>query len=236
MVSLAGSADPEDNYTEAELKELKNESVETYEHMWNDFIRAKVVYTLAATYHKKMDLIYFTMPLLILQTLNASLPSFITDATTGKQATTLISAISASWIAAQGKLAWGQAAQKYANCASMYQLLCGSANARITKAKILNKNTSLKDINKALIEFIEYCGNLERQVKNGCPSVPRNIEKRVKKNEEAVQLAARKQQVNIKRAEAGLPPLKPWQKVKPGAPINRNVERSDGSGSDEEMV
>jgi len=227
MVSLAGSADPEDNYTEAELKELKNESVETYEHMWNDFIRAKVVYTLAATYHKKMDLIYFTMPLLILQTLNATLPSFITDSSTGKQATTLISAVSASWIAAQGKLAWGQAAQKFANCASMYQLLCGSANARMTKAKILNATHKLGDINKQLIEFIEYCGNLERQVKNGCPPVPRHIEKRVAKNEEALALAKRRQEVNLKRAEAGLPPLKPWQKIKDGAEVKKKSKDED---------
>ena len=167
-------------------KQPISETVEAYSKLFARFVNKKLVYQAAATYYDRLDLGLFTFPLLILQIANAILPSLnLTDPATNQiisTITTAISAVSAAWIATQGKLSWGKRAEKYNNVASAYALLASNSYFKMTQIHILEKDAGPeqeKIFKQDLLNYIEESSKHEKSARAGVPLPPSFIEERI---------------------------------------------------------
>ena len=109
------------------------------------------------------------------------MPLFLPDSQAAaiKAVATTISAVSAAWIAAQGKLKFGELSEKYANVAGTYGLLTSEAYFRMTQARVTAQTSSEEDNCRDMLQFLEYTQNLEKNARSGCPLAPRRLEKKV---------------------------------------------------------
>ena len=98
-----------------------------------------------------------------------------------KAITTVISAISAAFIAAQGKVKYGELAEKFEHLSDTYNLLTADAYFRMTKSQItINEQLGEETVNK-LVKFLEYTQDVEKNAKNGAPLPPNWITKKVER-------------------------------------------------------
>ena len=93
----------------------------------------------------------------------------------------MISAVSAAFIAAQGKVKYGELAEKFEHLSDTYNLLTADAFFRMTKAQInMNEQLGEETVNK-LVKFLEYTQDVEKNAKNGAPLPPNWITKKVER-------------------------------------------------------
>jgi len=175
-----------------------SDTVQAYKNLASRFVKKKLIYQEASGYFNKLDLIIFTAPLLVLQIANVIIPSILgTNSDDGaenlannsrifKIITTTISAISASWIAAQGRLNYGKLSEKYANIATTYDLLASNSFLKMTEVNILERDEdenghNSKIFEKDLIEFLNETAKIEKNVRAGVKLPPYFIEEKVMK-------------------------------------------------------
>lgn len=155
----------------------------------------KQIYQAASNRYKIFDLVLFTIPLLLLQIANAILPPILTtnNDTPSEEAqnraklsatlTTVLSSISAAWIAMLGKLKWGEKSQKYENVANTYALLTSQTYFKLTQVKVVAETLAKDDIHKEMMHYLKYTQELEQNARKNCPLPPRSIERKVTADE-----------------------------------------------------
>ena len=161
----------------------------------------KQIYQAASNRYKIFDLILFTIPLLLLQIANAILPPILTSDFTNSEDTTLsssvdaqskaklsatlttvLSSISAAWIAMLGKLKWGEKSQKYENVANTYALLTSQTYFKMTQVKVIAETMIKTEIHKEMMDYLKRAQELEQSARKNCPLPPRSIELKIIKN------------------------------------------------------
>ena len=191
---------------------------DSFRKLWKKYSREECVYNEASKIYKSKDFYLFVIPLLTLQITNAILPVFLkvfaekiddtyfsNNSTVDLQETlpegrlniqiaTTISAISAALIGIQLKLKYGEIGQKYANVASTYSLLSGSAFLHLTQSSVLHDGKhdfsmfnlcSLcgqphdRKMHDLLLEFLDNCQGLEQNARTGVPLVPLTVRKKI---------------------------------------------------------
>lgn len=160
--------------------------LEAYQQLFQRFSRKKQLYNLSAKRYKHFDLFIFIIPLLILQVCNAILPTILKDfasADTARLVTTIISALSAAFIAAQGKLRYGEIGENYLNVAGTYSTLVSDSYFQMTQANIKkfpnNSKEKIENFNDLKV-FLIQSQRMIKNAKDGCPVIPRSIQKKVK--------------------------------------------------------
>ena len=176
----------------ASLYETPNQA---YTQLWKRFSRKKSLYYLSSERFHKFDLFIFVIPLLIFQICNAVLPTALkNEPETARIVTTILAAISAAFIAAQGKLRFGEIAEQYANVAMTYNNLVADAYFMMTQSDTVEKSKLNKNKNgkhgkcyrkgfRDLIYFLKETQKMEKNSKTGCPVVPLSIQKKIKNSE-----------------------------------------------------
>ena len=141
------------------------------------FENKKNVYNVASGYLKMIDMCVFTIPLLLLQIMNAILPVSIPDEDTKtlKTITTIVAAVSAGMIGLQARLRLQEMTEKYSNAASVYSMLKDEGHLRMQTAKC--KTESEEEMRRLAIVFLEYAKNLETKATASIPILPRFLHK-----------------------------------------------------------
>ena len=173
---------------EADILEMQSIQ-EFYSLIYRRVKLKKQIYQEASKRYRLFDLLLFTIPLLLLQIANAILPPILTSKQESQKAqdlsklsatlTTVISSISAAWIAMFGKLKWGEQSQKYSNVANTYALLTSQTYFKLTQAKIVAETLNKSDIHKEMMDFLKYTQELEQNARKNCPLPPRSVESKV---------------------------------------------------------
>ena len=92
---------------------------EIFYNLWRRWKVKKKIYNASAVLFKRIDMIMFVFPLLLLQLAIAIIP-MVVDAELAKFLATGLAAVSSVWIGAQQKLRWSEKAEKYSATAVMY--------------------------------------------------------------------------------------------------------------------
>jgi hypothetical protein len=157
--------------------------IEGYQSMLDRFNRKRELHHRAHTLYKNRDIKVFTIPLMVVQLLNAILPQISQVVPTyskliGIIASTL-AAISAIWLGFQAKKRYAERSESHKNAASIFQHLAVLSMNEKQKAKMKNIN----DENQFLT-FQEMAQNLEGKAKDDENLVPVRIVKAVKREKE----------------------------------------------------
>ena len=172
------SSDDDSKIRPTQDYQLDDESLKAYKQLWQRFSRKKTVFNLATHHFRMLETWVFIIPLLFLQIMNATLPNFLGEGTSAPTTST-IAAVSAGWIALQAKTRWGELSQKYENLAGTYNLLVSEAYFKMTQHQIKSSDITKSESDAAMLSFLEYCQNLEKNARAGVPVVPKFIEKKV---------------------------------------------------------
>lgn len=130
----------------------------------------KKIYNGSAILFKRIDMIMFVFPLLLLQLAIVILPMVI-DAELSKFLATGLAAVSSVWIGAQQKLRWGEKGEKYAATAVMYAHLTSEAYFQMTVSAIDPDSAS----NQNVLKFLDHAQKLEENTRSSCPLPPNCI-------------------------------------------------------------
>lgn len=152
--------------------------------MWKRFTRDKEIYHHAATHNERLNLLCFSVPLLLIQAANAIHPAFLAF-DTRKKVTTILSIVSGVFIALQNHFNLHLIAEQWAHMATISQQLSIQAYQAMTKIE-LNKDNSLTAIleqREQLIEFADYCALMEKNNKT-CPPTPQWIDMKIPETDE----------------------------------------------------
>ena len=99
--------------------------------------------------------------------------------------TTLVSALTAGWLAVQARLKWGETAEKYSQAAAVYNLLQSTAHYKSNECEAIIGNDvtdeELKLARTDLLEFMKYCEKLELSALEGVQPPPRFIINKIKR-------------------------------------------------------
>ena len=165
-------SDPNDPSSPESDKLLIDNDIQAYKSMAERFERKKTQYNWAHHHYSSKNFLYFTIPLLILQILNAIMPSILTseeNADTLKIITTVISSVSAAVIALQSKLRWPEKSEKFNSVASTYGLLASDSWFEMNKAKtyyrvLQEKNETINHQipTERLLKFLKNAQKLEK--------------------------------------------------------------------------
>ena len=173
ILPLTASTSEEEKIATTENQENKlGQITEGYHRLFIRYTRKKLVYQKASQYFNRKEMIMFTAPLLILQVINTVLPQIPGDLNPLKMTTTLISAISAAWIAFQGKLTWGKKAERYASIASTYDMLASEAYFMMTKVSLSEKqqggsgSISFEEKKEFRDQFIQHLEDAKKKEEN----------------------------------------------------------------------
>jgi len=90
--------------------------------------------------------------------MNAISTHFISTNDARKQVATLISVISAIFVALQEELQWRVLAEKYENVSRMYAMLASQAYGKMTEEEISLEEVSIEIGREKVIEFADYRG------------------------------------------------------------------------------
>ena len=149
------------------------------ENFYKDlFNRYKVKYDLYAKSWRRwktLDFSLFTIPLIIVQVLNAIIPIFLkdpADAEKMKIISSTISAVSAAVISIRGKLAWDERSQQHGNIAKMYANLKTESFAKIQEAKTRTDADGDADTRAMDMKtFLQQCQSQEKTAVAGADIV-----------------------------------------------------------------
>ena len=173
------SSDDDSKINPTQDYQLEDESLKAYKQLWQRFSRKKTVFNLATQHFRMLETCVFIIPLLFLQIMNATLPNFLGE-NVSAPVTSTIAAVSAGWIALQAKTRWGELSQKYENLAGTYGLLVSEAYFKMTQHQIKSSaDVTKSESDAAMLSFLEYCQNLEKNARAGVPVVPKFIERKV---------------------------------------------------------
>jgi len=158
------------------LLEHKNE---IYYNLWRRWKVKKKIYNGSAILFKRIDMIMFVFPLLLLQLAIVILPMVI-DAELSKFLATGLAAVSSVWIGAQQKLRWGEKGEKYAATAVMYAHLTSEAYFQITVSAVDPDSAS----NQNVLKFLDHAQKLEENTRSSCPLPPNCIADKYNRQED----------------------------------------------------
>lgn len=149
-------------------------SAKTYINLWNRFSRKEKLYNKNAAKYRKLDICLFTVPLLILQVMNAIFPAVFEDnAVAVKTIATTLSAISAAFIAAQGKLRFGEISEQFSNISRTYRLLVSECYFYITYCNLSGEEGQVEAQNfSQLLKFLNVSQKVEKVAKDGMDHLP----------------------------------------------------------------
>lgn len=144
-------------------------------HMLDRFINKKKLYQSSGDLYHYLDRFLFSVPLLILQAVQAALPQTSQLAQSEKITITVLAAISGLWIAIQLKLKWAEDSQKYYEAARVYALLCTETHYLLSIAKAGGKV-------EGLLKFYDFARELEQRGRDGCPTPPSCLNREAQKS------------------------------------------------------
>ena len=174
------------------------DTFEAYRNLAARFVKKKLIYLASAKRFNNLDLFIFTIPLLIMQVANVIIPTILGtfdwpqdktgvgkddgkfNAKILKVVSTCISAVSASWIAAQARFDYGKLSEKYSSIATTYDLLASNSFVEMTKVNLLN-DMNEREAKEKFAKFLDAAAKIEKNAVAGVKFPPYYIEQMVMK-------------------------------------------------------
>ena len=169
------------------------DTFEAYRNLAARFVKKKLIYLASAKRFNNLDLFIFTIPLLIMQVANVIIPTILgtfghsdenesmkINAKILKVVSTCISAVSASWIAAQARFDYGKLSEKYSSIATTYDLLASNSFVEMTKVNLLN-DVNEREAKEKFAKFLDAAAKIEKNAVAGVKFPPYYIEQMVMK-------------------------------------------------------
>lgn len=148
-------------------------NVEAYKRYHKHFLRQHRIYDLAAKHTDKFQVLCFTVPLLVIQGLNAVGAQFLHDPMR-REVATILSVIGGIVIALQDKSGLAPIVSAYNHVSNTYSMLASQAKAKFQEAEMYENNEVLHHRDR-ILEFSEHCVKIENNAKD-CPTIPDFIE------------------------------------------------------------
>jgi len=144
-----------------------------YKRYHKHFLRQHRIYDLAAKHTDKFQVLCFTVPLLVIQGLNAVGAQFLHDPMR-REVATILSVIGGIVIALQDKSGLAPIVSAYNHVSNTYSMLASQAKAKFQEAEMYENNEVLHHRDR-ILEFSEHCVKIENNAKD-CPTIPDFIE------------------------------------------------------------
>ena len=177
------------------------EFAEKYQSMLDRFNRKRELHHRAHTLYKNRDMKVFTIPLMVVQLLNAILPQLSEALPDYSKILGIISstlaAISAIWLGFQAKKRYAERSESHKNAASIFQHLAVLSMNERQKAEMTKDNDE-----KKFLAFQDMVQNLEGKAKDDENLVPIRIVKALKlEKEREEEKKNRKEELNKTNTE-----------------------------------
>lgn len=141
--------------------------LEGYTFLYQQLKNKQTKFDENARFYKLLDLLCFTLPLLILQFMNSILPTFLSHKSENARiTTTVIACISAVFISVQGKLRLGEIGEGYEAISKSYTNLVNDSYFELKQCQVYmnSKIYTQQQLFEKLLNFISHVQTIEKHL------------------------------------------------------------------------